>query len=271
MNLTIGFIPYLNMVPFHQGFGPQPIQDGEWTLQFRSLSPRALGIEAESGRVDAGALSLVDLFRLENDFEPLGDFGVGVKRAAGSVLLFSKLPMSQITGMVAVTDETSTSVRLLQVLLENLYLRDAVSYGRVASSVLYDGSAEALLLIGDEALRARKDGVRGLPVVTDLATEWHAWQGTPFVFARWAVRKSLPEQAKTLLHGYLRNSLEKAVLNRDELAAAEQKARWLSTQEIADYWDGFHHNLTPGHLRSLEIFRGMSSPPVAAGNGYDDN
>ena len=95
--------------------------------------------------------------------------------------------------MCAVTDDTSTSVRLLQVLLEKRHGRTAVNYGRIAPD-MYDGSADSLLLIGDEALRARRDGIKGLPVVTDLATEWLTWQGTPFAFARWVVRKDLPRK-----------------------------------------------------------------------------
>src|SRR5437763_10284124 len=121
MKLRIGYIPYLNMVPFHQGFGPEGLKANPFELEFKEMSPRALGLEAEAGKLDAGAMSLVDSFRLADRFEPLGDFGIGVKRAAGSVLLFSKKPLSDLEGLCAVTDETSTSVRLLQVLLEKRY------------------------------------------------------------------------------------------------------------------------------------------------------
>jgi chorismate dehydratase len=239
MNLTVGFIPYLNMVPFHQGFGPGPFQEGEFTVEFRKLSPRALGIEAESGKLDAGAMSLVDLFRLSEKYEPLGPYGIGVKKVAGSVLLFSKVPLDQFEGLCAVTDETSTSVRLLQVLLEKRYSRTGITYGRVASSLLYDGSANGLLLIGDEALRARKEGIKGLPVVTDLATEWMNWQGAPFVFARWAVAKQVPERSKM------------------QLITIEAKARGLATVDVGDYWDGFVFRLTPEHERSIRTFKGL--------------
>src|SRR5712691_908305 len=100
MKLTVGYIPYLNMAPFHQGFGPALIRDGDVSIEFKKLSPRALGVEAEAGRVDAGAMSLVDAFRLSDHFEPISNFGIGVKRAAGSVLLFSKKPLSELEGMV---------------------------------------------------------------------------------------------------------------------------------------------------------------------------
>ena len=67
--------------------------------------------------------------------------------------------------------------------------------------MLFDGSADALLLIGDEALQAKKEGVQGFPIVTDLGEEWFEWQGTPFVFARWVVRKSL-KHVKAIISKY---------------------------------------------------------------------
>jgi chorismate dehydratase len=255
LNLTVGYIPYLNMVPFHQGFVPAPMKDGDVTVQFRQLSPRILGVEAESGRIDAGALSLVDAFRLADRFEPLGDFGIGVKRAAGSVLLFSKRPLAELEGICAVTDETSTSVRLLQVLLEKRYQREGVTYGRVASGEMYDGSAEALLLIGDEALRAKREGIRELPVVTDLATEWYAWQGTPFVFARWMARKNLPEAAKSMLERNLINSLKSMILSTQDILYNEGNSRSLAPAEVKAYWDGFLLELSPAHKQAIDSFK----------------
>ncbi len=254
MNLSIGYIPYLNMVPFHQGFGPEPLQKDGFSLRFQTLSPRALGVEAEAGRIDAGAMSLMDTFHLCDRFEPLGHLGIGVKRAAQSVLLFSKGPMSELRGLCAVTDETATSVRLLQVLLEKCYPRSTVTFGRIASGALYDGSADSLLLIGDEALKARKEGLRELPVVTDLASEWFAWQATPFVFARWMVRKDLPEQAKQCVLGALENSLNVDIFSADILNKEAQK-RGFTPSEIADYWQGFSFQLNADHDRAVNAFK----------------
>ena len=49
--------------------------------------------------------------------------------------------------------------------------------------------AEAAVLIGDVALRARTEApARGL-AVTDLGEAWRDWTGLPMVFAVWAVRR----------------------------------------------------------------------------------
>jgi chorismate dehydratase len=243
MILRVGYIPYLNMAPFHRGFGPEPFERHGVRYEFPVCTPRTLGIEAEQGRVDAGALSLVDSLRLANDFEPLGRLGIGVKGPAQSVLVFSKGPFSELFGMCAVTDETATSVRLLEMLLAERYQRPPLHFGRIASSLMFDGDAQGLLLIGDEALQAKANGIPGFPHVTDLGSEWLAWQRMPFVFAQWMVRKSIDANVKHELLNYIENALSSTLSNisdADKIAAA--------------YWAGFDYLLTPAHVQSRQIF-----------------
>lgn len=263
MNIRVGRIPYLNMVPFHQGFGPKPMEVGQRRFEFKSLSPRALGIEAEGGSIDAGALSLVDAIRLEPHFESLGNFGIGVRRAANSVLLFSKSDFPSVRGEIAVTDETSTSVQLLQVLLEKRHGAEGIHYGRIASSTLYDGTADALLLIGDEALKARQEGIKGLPVVTDLGEEWFQWQGIPFVFARWMVRQALRQDVKDAIETCLDKSLAAIELSDSEPAKTEASFRGMTPEAVSAYWRGFVYRLTPEHLRSIELFKTLTQQVYA--------
>jgi chorismate dehydratase len=269
MNLTVGYIPYLNMVPFHVGFGPATVERAGVRFQFQSISPRGLGLQAEAGQIDAGAMSLLDTFRLSEQFENLGDFGIGVKRSVKSVLLFSKRPIQEMSGICAVTDETVTSIRLLQVLLEKRHQRSGITYGRIASGLLFDGSAQGLLLIGDEALRARRHGIKGLPFVTDLAEEWYRWQKAPFVFARWAVRRSVPSHAKVILKDFLRNSLESLYLGMSAHARTEAGLRSLSASEVEAYWDDFCFRLTPEHELSIQRFKELqfAATPLAGEEG----
>ena len=71
----------------------------EGTIEFRSLSPHALGLEAEAGRIDAGAMSLMDTFRLaDRHLSRWVNFGIGVKRAAGSVFCFPRSRWRSSTG-----------------------------------------------------------------------------------------------------------------------------------------------------------------------------
>lgn len=269
MNIRVGYIPYLNMVPFHHGFGPEPMEADGRRFEFHSMSPRTLGLHAEKGTIDAGALSLTDWLRSSTQYEPVGSYGIGLRRAAQSVLLFSNRDISQLQGVCAVTEDTSTSFRLLQILLEMRHGRSGIRYGRidhrgaerpsdwdaaVNSGLLFEGPIDALLLIGDEALRAKKDGIRALPVVTDLGEEWFKWQNLPFVFARWAVRSALRQEVKDIIERSVQNALKTNELNKVALAEEEARKGLFSAREILRYWGGFVYELTEEHERSVVLF-----------------
>lgn len=257
MNVRVGFIPYLNMAPFHHAFGPEPMEAQGRRFEFLTMSPHALGLEAERGAIDAGALSLVDWLRFSTRYEPIGLYGVGAQPSAQSVLLFSNRAMADLKGMCAVTDDTSTSFRLLQLLLEVRYGLSGIHYGRIASRVLFDGDADALLLIGDDALRAKKKGMKGLPFVTDLGEEWFRWQGFPFVFARWVVRGGLHQDVKDRVESAIQGSLAMDAVGRIKFAQIEGPKRQMSVAEVLHYWSGFAYRITPEHQRSIDIFSGL--------------
>src|SRR5688572_10847356 len=150
MNIRVGYIPYLNMVPFHQGFGPEAIELEGRRFEFHTMSPNELGQEASKGLIDVGALSLVDWFRSSSQFEALGSYGIGLKRSAQSVFLFSDRPIWQLQGTCLVTDETSTSFRLLQILVEAHYGLTNIQFSRITPQLVLDNPANAILLIGDQ-------------------------------------------------------------------------------------------------------------------------
>lgn len=190
--------------------------------------PRALGAKAASGEIDAGLLPLVDFLRLQPAFERLGRIGIAVRGRAQSVMLFSTKPFRQLEGAtIVMTDETSTSAILLRLLLEKRYHVIPASYERrertekrqqvaaPSNERRKHAEADALLLIGDEALRFRRTNAQ-YPFETDLAFEWWLWQHLPCVFAVWAVRKDLGAPEKRQIEAALMRTL---ALNAGQLEA----------------------------------------------------
>ena len=106
-------IPYANAAPFYALWKDAP-------FAVRNLVPRELGREAESGGVDLGLMATGDYLRLKDRFEPLSPpMGVATRGAVYSVLLFSRRPAGSLAGAsISVTPETSTSIRLLRLLLD---------------------------------------------------------------------------------------------------------------------------------------------------------
>jgi chorismate dehydratase len=236
--LRVGRISYLNVEPFFHAF-PWPIAE--------SLPPRALGEAVAEGRIDAGPLALADCLRLEGSVTRL-PFGIVGPTRAQSVLLFSDRPMRELGGRrIAVTGETSTSVRLLRILLA---FRDEV---RPPTLVGLDDAADAALLIGDIALRLRQ-GPWPRRYCYDLGEEWTAWTGHPMVFASWAMRLDAPASARAELPAVLERALEAGLASLPAIAA-RRRDLGLSDGEITAYLESFRYRIGADDEKAIGEYR----------------
>ena len=247
---VVARIPYLNSEPFYARWdaAPGPTVD---------LPPRALGEEASAGRADAGLMATADYFRLEPDFERVGNLGISCLGTVRSVLLLSLRPAAELAGAtVALTTESATSVELTRLFLEVRLGLGGVRYERRAVETGNVPRGEAWLLIGDAALAAharREPGVHA----TDLGAEWLAWTGLPFVYAVWAARTSLPAEERTRLREFLEASLAEGEASIDDIAARYAGRRLGRRSELADYLRAFRYRLGPDEERGLEHFRAL--------------
>lgn len=243
---VVGRIPYLNCALFFDRWG-------EGGPALVDLPPKQLGEEARAGRIDAGPMAIADYFRLGDLFEPLGNFGISCPRIAASVLLFSRVPMSELQGArIGVTGETATSVRLLKVLLHHRYGVRPSAY-----TAPDDPDADAVLLIGDSALRAIYQSPAPQPVCVDLAQEWVAWQNLPFVFARWVVRRDLPAAEKARLMEQVRLAYAHGVRDRELVGQARAARLGVPLADVLEYFDVFRFELTEEDAEAEERFRDL--------------
>jgi len=177
-----------------------------------------------------------------------------------SVMLFSRGGWRDLEGgRIGITDDTATSVRLLSVLLEQKYGVHA-TLERLHQGVNdYDG-LDAVLLIGDEALRRNKTGLDGFELVFDLAREWYEWQKLPFVFAVWAVRRSVPLREKEELGAMLERAL--GAVGGDFIPVAGRHGRriGLTDAETQEYLSGFNYTLGEREREAIAVFRRLLSP-----------
>jgi chorismate dehydratase len=240
---TLTLIPYLNCEPFYAGLD-------DLDLEIVHEVPRRLGELAETGRAVCGPMALADWIRLRERFDLLDDFGIACEGPAHSVLLFAKTDIRKLgEKRIGLTAESSTSVRLLELILERKHaVRDAE---------LYRGTAEedwGRLLIGDEALRAQADGLDDFPFVFDLGEEWHAWQGLPFVFARWVVAKGVSEEDRRAIAGALSASLAGWRLRVPEIAARRGPDFGLDGEGVLRYLSTFRYRIGPVELLGQKAF-----------------
>jgi len=239
-------IPYANAAPFYALWGDAP-------FAVRNLPPRDLGREAEAGTVDLGLMAAGDFLRLKDTFELVGPMGVAARGPVQSVLLFSRRPAAALAEtMISVTPETSTSIRLLKLLLNVRRGFEGVRYVRG----LEPAQADALLMIGDRAMRMRNQRPEGFTHTLDLGEDWLEWTGLSFVYAVWAVRKALDPAIKTDLRDFLEASLAAGLASLPEIARQQTEPGW-SAPETEAYLRRFHYRLGPEDLEGMERFEAL--------------
>lgn len=246
---TVGKIPYLNCVPFYDRFESRP-------FRVLPLVPHQMGKLADTHQIEGGPFSLLDYWRVEKNYEALG-YGIAVRNYARSVILYSKHAWRELEGRrIGITAETSTSIELLKVLLAHKYgvtarLERMHPVFQAQETEQYD----AVLVIGDEALLRVKAGLANFQNVYDLGHEWHEWTSLPFVFAIWALHRSVSLADKQALV----QQLEAAALEADDrhphFGAWHGKRLGLTPAEVQVYLDGFVYRLGENERAAMEKFR----------------
>jgi chorismate dehydratase len=111
---------------------------------------------------------------------------------------------------------------------------------------------DAALLIGDPAMRARREGL----IVLDLAEEWRTWTGLPFVFAFWAVRKDAPElPVPGGVAPFFHRSLELGQANVSNIVDEAWRTIGWTKLELREYLtENISYRLGEAERESLELY-----------------
>ncbi len=135
---------------------------------------------------------------------------------------------------------------------------------------------EAVLLIGDAALKEAASGglvpgARDYGAVSmsltggrwsqalDLSAAWKRWQGLPFVFARWVVRREATSAASAELLDRLATSLDQSLRDLHPLAVAHGGQAGLDAVAAYAYLMGFTYRLGAPETEAIERFRVLLS------------
>ncbi len=228
----VASIPYLNSLPFYSG-----LQLGD-RFALNECMPRQSAQKAAAGELTAALMPLAGFLRNRATFDRLGHFGIAAKGRAHSTILFSRRPIRQLDGaVIGVSDETSTTVCLTRLILEQRYKLIPGRYRRGVT--IQDEDLDAILLIGDEALRFKQ--TNGLfPFEIDVAFEWWLWQHLPAVFAVWAVRKDTPPgDRKRLESGIARALTQNSGPALEQLAEQAAPRYNMKKEEVHAYLSSF--------------------------------
>jgi len=243
--LRIATVPYVNAAPLVWGFTHGSLRG---LCDLVAEPPARIPDLLLEGRADAGLVPVIEAPRLERaGIALLPSPGIASRRTARSVLLVARRPLATIR-RIAVDSGSRTSVALLRIVLAHRRVGPVTFDERPPDLAAMLRGHDAALLIGDAALAADTGGLE----VHDLAEEWHAMTGLPFVFAAWAIRPDAPCEAGGRIFA---ESMRAGVRHIDAIAAAAAPGIGVPAAGIAAYLrDNIHYEIGPPEQRALALF-----------------
>ncbi len=232
----IGKVSYLNTLPLFYRWS-----DAE--MELVEGHPSYLVELLRKGEIQAGIVSSVEYLLNPQDYVYVPKVSISSREKVCSVLLFSKKPAHAIKTLY-LTPASLTSKHLCVYVLEEIY--------RAEPQTTPDPNhADALLLIGDDALRLNR--LNKYPYVYDLAYEWYRVHGLPFVFALFLVRKEYSPVLLEKIEKLCRVSVD---VFFEDLKDGKISSEGYTREELREYFtECLSNDLGEQELLSLEIFR----------------
>lgn len=158
-----------------------------------------------TGQCEIALIPVIEYQRIP-DLKIIPEIAVASKSRVRSVLIASRQPLEKIR-RITLDTSSRTSQSLVKILFARRFGVQPVFTERTPDAVSnYENmleSSDAALVIGDPAMRlaisANQLGVK----IFDLAEEWRALTGLPFVFAVWAVRNDAAYDPVALTDDFL--------------------------------------------------------------------
>lgn len=174
--MRIGAVSYLNSKPLIEGLA-EAAAPGQLRLDF----PSRLADQLRRGELDVALIPSIEYFRADG-YEVISDACVAARGPVLSVKVYFRTQPHNVKRL-ALDVGSRTSASLARILLaERAGVRPAMEPLPLELDST-NTTADAVLLIGDRAMTAPAER---FVAEWDLAEEWTAWTGLPFVFALWA-------------------------------------------------------------------------------------
>jgi len=244
--LRIGAVSYLNTKPLVHSLADRLGDSGKLSLDL----PSRLADTLRSGELDVALIPSIEYFR-NPGYEIVSDAAIACRGPVWSVRLMSRVPAEEINRL-ALDEGSRTSAAMARILLWEKYGLKPETVPLAIDQSTESAKADAVLLIGDRAMRPAT-GV--YHEIWDLGDRWCRWTELPFVFAMWVARPGLPADLDSLA-AIFQASRDDGLENLEHIAAAESAAHGLTKEELHRYFaENLHFSLGPGERLGLESFR----------------
>lgn len=255
--LKIGQVDYINCLPVYHA-----LEENLLPLEYDLVKgpPTQLNDMFLNDRLAVTPISSIEYARNSDSCIILPEMSISADGRVASILLFSKVPVTELEGKkVCLTSSSATSVALLKILFEHYFHVDAIYETTSPDLKLMLKKGDGALLIGDDAMLAHQMVKEtGWEIhVTDLGEAWKNFTGLKMVYALWVVKQSLaeahPDQVSQLVE-ILHKSRE---IGLKDIPALIKKAHYrtkLPIPVLEDYFNTIHHELGKDERKALLTF-----------------
>jgi chorismate dehydratase len=252
--VRIGMVNFINTAPIYE-IWKKTVQRSDW--QIVAAPPSELNRMLYQDELDLGCVSSFEYAVHPQQYKSMGNLSISASGPVGSVFLFSRVEPDQLSDkLVLLSGQSQTSVSLVKIILEEFYsITPRYQVGNVMEHYQQEGGGDAVLAIGDEALRLL--ATNEYPIRLDLGEVWHQHTGLPFVFALWTVRVGFcdeqPEQLAAI-HGELLRCLAEG--QRDLQAISREVAPRIPMDREAcwKYLKSIEYDFGPEKQQALKLF-----------------
>lgn len=252
--LKLGRIGFLNVLPIYY-----PLEYGYIPHSFHIVSgtPAYLNQLMAKGELDLSVVSSIEYARHPERYYVLPDLSISCYGKVRSVLLLSRVPISELAGKeILVSAQSHTSIALLKILFSiHLNIKVSCKTGNCSEALMKGAPPVAFLAIGDEALRLSAHEL--YPYRLDLGEAWQAWTGFPFVFALWVVQRKAIEKWNGSLKGAVETLLSAkqwGAANRRKVCEEAAKEGLLTAYELHEYYQCLQFDLNMDQQNGLRQF-----------------
>jgi chorismate dehydratase len=232
--MRIAASTYLNSAPLVYSFAQGNLRH-RYTFLGDTAPARCATLLAE-GRADVALIPVIEYQRIQG-LKILPGVAVAAKQKVRSVLLAARRPLAEVR-QVTLDTSSRTSQTLIRIILAKQYGIQPKFTERTPNDAAYCENmleaSDAALVIGDPALRLAASAEQLGVQIYDLADEWRALTGLPFVFAVWAIRAGAVCAPRSLVHDFIA-AKEEGLTKLEELATSYAATLQLPRTEMLDY------------------------------------
>jgi chorismate dehydratase len=183
--IRVGAVSYQNTKPLIYGFEHGMMKE---EIELKIDFPSKIASMLLEDEIDLGLVPVAVIPEMK-EHHIISDYCIGCDGEVASVCLFSEVPIENVS-KILLDYQSRTSVELLRILLKEFWKIDLVLEQPTDEYISRISGTTAALLIGDRALRQRKNSA----YIYDLGLEWKKFTGLPFVFAAWVSNKTLGDE-----------------------------------------------------------------------------